>query len=180
MPAQLGSRYRFRIITESGGVNASGTVTDPCPTLGGVLGGINYCNLDDYKDWLRSADLQNSEIQRKKNEIEARGFTMTPLAESYGSRYLEAYDDRESWILNPLDTRQEVLKVIDVMEIGAAYEHALADVLEQNGVDADTFNAIEKKDPIGSFSLGVGTGTIVAIAALGLGYAYISGRIGRR
>ena len=105
---------------------------------------------------------------------------MTPLADSYGSRYLEAYDDRESWILNPLDTRQEVLKVIDVMEIGAAYEHALADVLEQNGVDADTFNAIEKKDPFGSFSLGVGTGTIVAIAALGFAYAYLSGRLGRR
>ena len=178
MPKQLGSRYRFRLITESGGVNPSGTVTNPCPTAGNILGGINYCNYDDYQDWLRASELQNSEIQRKENEIDARGFAFSEIAESYKSLYQEAYSERESVILNPLDTRDEVNDVIAAMEVGASYEDALAMVLEENGIDADTFNAIKKKG--GIFTFQTGASTFLVLAAAGVGFAYLSGRFGRR
>ena len=155
---QLGANFRGRITNEYGG-----TLEDPCPTS--FIGGLNWCGSGDYKGWIRAAQKQRVEIQRKEEAIAAVGIPLSQAAEGYRLRYTELYEDLDPVGWDAWNTREKVMRTISIMEVGAAYEDTLARVMEDGGLEVD-----ESKPPL--FKFRMPWGWLLTLGGAGLvGYA---------
>lgn len=159
---QLGSDYRGRIVTEDGA-----SLNDPCPTSLGPFSapGVNWCDSDDYAAWQRAAEKQNVEIKRKEDTISSVGLQLSQQAINYAEKYKALYEDRDPPGWDAWNSREKVMRTISIMEVGAAYEDTLGQVMESGGL------ATEKLKPP-RFSFRFPWGWVLTLGGIGLvGYA---------
>jgi hypothetical protein len=156
--SQLGSNFRGRIINEYGG-----TLEDPCPTT--FVGGLNWCGSGDYKGWIRAAEKQKIEIERKEDAVSQLGLPLSYAAENYRAKYRNLYNNLDPVGWDAWNTREKVMRTISIMEVGAAYEDTLAQVIKDGGLEVE-----EAKPPLFKFKFP--WGWVLTLGGIGLvGYA---------